>query len=106
MKIRKNTRLLISIALTLTVGMAIGVEAQAATRRASFGVPGAYQSGGNLSAPKPGASPMIGEPDVPPGVPLPPKDGTYPTGGGGFSYWLQRVIDMLWSWTKVPNRLP
>jgi hypothetical protein len=59
------------------------------------------------TTPKPTQGPFTGEPDSGPNGPLPPKTGSYPTGGGVLSSWALRVHMLMRFWLgTVPKRFP
>lgn len=101
---RKSLRVLITIVLAAAVFTAIGSEALAAGK-ASRPTGATMLSASQLS--KPGTGPMAGEPDVPGnGGPLPPKTGSYPT-GGQISPMLLQVQWLIRTWfSNVPIRFP
>ena len=99
---RKSIRVLITLVLALAILSAFGTRARAAVR-GGRSVSIATSSSG---APKPPIGPMAGEPDFPNGGPLPPKTGSYPTGGNG-SDWALRVQWLVRTWLgSVPKRFP
>ncbi len=98
MKNRSITRALITLVLVTAIGVAFGSEAYAATKWSRMSRPTPTTSVGTTS--KPGVGPMVGEPDIPATGPLPPKDGTYPT-GGGMSAWYMRLKLMGRIWTDI-----
>lgn len=83
---------LVTVALAGFLSVSIVAPMHAATR--SW-----FQSSVTQKASKPAAGPYAGEPDVPQGGPLPPKDGQYPTLSGPQvpGFWGAFIRDLLLS---------
>jgi hypothetical protein len=97
---RKSIRVLITLVLATAILTAFGTEARAAMKGTR---PFTAVTIGS-QAPKPGTSPMSGEPDYPNGSPLPLKAAASPT-GGGVSNWALRVQWLVRTWLgNVPRR--
>lgn len=90
------------IALVLATALCLGIGTQA---RAD-GELGRHRPTAAVSnAPKPMPGPYAGEPDFPNGGPLPPKAGSYPTGGGSLMSWWTRIQVAMWTWL-AHKRIP
>ena len=76
MRNQHRTRRLITVMLSAALSVALGSEAYAAR-----GPLLRKQTAPSTVTSKPGTGPMVGEPDSGNNGPLPPKDGSYPTGG-------------------------
>ncbi len=99
MKNRKSSTLLIALVLAAATLTALGSEAFAAG-----GMRGMFdRTTVGSSGFKPAVNPMVGEPEVPAGSPLPPKVGNAPMSGHQLSYWALRFH---WSIRVVLNQLP
>jgi hypothetical protein len=87
------------------MSFALGSEARASSSVfPSQATLGTWTAG---KAPKPGATPGIGEPDSPSQGPLPPKDGPYATGRSGWADWTLRFQWLLRTLLmQLPKRLP
>ena len=97
---QKLSRLLINSILAAALLSALGSEALAGAPPRNLNR-GSVSDGAKTLKPVPG--PMAGEPDFPSGGSLPPKDGTYPTGGAQQSTWAMRVY---WSIQVMLHYLP
>lgn len=93
---QKLSRILATFTLAAVLTVAVGSEVHAA-RRQVFTRP---VSSSSVSAPKPSAGPLAGEPDTGQQGPLPPKDGLYPT-GPQLSSWAPRVSPVVWMWLRI-----
>ena len=99
---RKSWRLLTTLVLAAAICAALGSEVQAAGKGSLGSSSASYGS----RAPKPGATPMTGEPDSPGNGPLPPKDGKYSTSARS-SMWVQRIQWSVRVWLdQMPKRYP
>lgn len=92
---RKLVHLLTTLTLAAVLTATLGSEVQAA-RRPTW----KRSTPSSVSAPKPAASPLAGDPDSGSNGPLPPKDGKYPT-GGQLSVWGQRFYPVIRMWTRI-----
>ena len=105
MRNRQRNRLLTTLVLVAAMSFVLGSEALASsstTLRSST-----LSTWLSSKAPKPGVTPMAGEPDSPTGAPLPPKLGPYPTGGSTAANWSLRFQWMLRTLLlQTPRRLP
>jgi hypothetical protein len=93
---RKLVHILATFTLAAVLTATVGSEVHAA-RRQVFSRPASSSS---VSAPKPSAGPLAGEPDTGQQGPLPPKDGLYPT-GAQLSVWAQRVSPVVRMWMRI-----
>ena len=102
---RKSCRVLITLVLAAAICLAIGTEARAGGQD-SRSTQNATTANSTLIKPTPG--PLSGDPDVPQGGPVPPKTGTYPTGGGPLVTSVAlRVQWLVRTWLElVPKRFP
>lgn len=92
---RKLVHLFTTLTLAAVLTVSVGSEVHAA-RLSVF----KRTATSSVSAPKPTAGPLAGEPDTGNQGPLPPKDGTYPT-GGQLSAWAQRVSPVIRMWMRI-----
>ncbi len=104
MRNRQHSSLLTTLVLVAATSFALGSEALASSKSKSSNSTSSWLAG---KASKPGATPMVGEPDAPGNLPLPPKIGPYSTGGSSLADWTLRI-----HWTfrylllQTPKRFP
>jgi len=89
MRNRQHNRLLPTLVLVAAMSLALGSEALAGSPTPRSLSTASSWSGGK--ALKPGSAPMVGEPDAPGQLPLPPKIGPASPGRSTMADWTLRI---------------